>query len=180
MMQQQKNKSPLRRHPGRIHFQDPELKAASLVIGVGNRIHGDDGVGPWIARQLKTTSLPNTRIEIRTGEAAALIESWKATDSVILIDAVNSGPGAQPGKIYRIDALRQMIPDRFAGPSSHHLGVALAVELARVLDRLPRHLIVYGVEGQCFDFGRALTPVVRAAADRVIGRVIAEIAGFQV
>lgn len=148
------------------------------MIGVGNEIRGDDGVGLMIAHQLKAANLPETRIEIKTGEATALIECWKSTDSVILIDAVTSSTCAPPGKIYRIDARRQIIPGRFLSPFTHRFGVELAFELARALDRLPRYFIIYGIEGKCFDFDSMLTPVVRKAAGRVKRMVIEEICGF--
>lgn len=158
--------------------QHPVPQAATRVIGVGNDIRGDDGVGLWIAQRLKAANLPGSRIETKTGAAAALIDSWQPTDSIILMDAIYSGACASPGEIYRIDARRQMIPVGFSGPFTHRLGVAQAVELARALGRLPRHFILYGIVGQCFDFGSPLTPMVRKSAGRVARMVIDEISRF--
>ena len=89
---------------GSDNLQQAAAGPAPLVIGIGNDLRGDDGVGLWIARRLKAANLPGVRIEIQTGEAATLIESWQTTDSVILIDAVYADAHPSPGKIYRIAA----------------------------------------------------------------------------
>jgi hydrogenase maturation protease len=153
-------------------------QAPIRVIGIGNETRSDDGVGLWIARRLKAANLPGARVELETGDAAALVASWAATDAVILIDAVNSGRCTSPGKIYRFNDSGQRIPDCFLSPSTHRLGLARAMKLARALDRLPRRFILYGIEGFCFDFGFELTPPVRKAAARVIPMVIEDIFRF--
>lgn len=153
-------------------------QAPIRVIGIGNETRSDDGVGLWIARRLKAANLPGARIELETGDAAALIATWAATDAVILIDAVNSGRCTSPGKIYRFNDSGQCIPDCFLSPSTHRLGLARAMKLARALDRLPRRFILYGIEGFCFNFGFDLTPPVRKAAARVIPMVIEDISRF--
>lgn len=152
-------------------------KAPIRIIGIGNETRSDDGVGLWIARRLRTTNLPGTRIELQSGDAAALIVSWAATDTVILIDAVSSGVGPCAGKIYRFSG-SEPVPDCFLSPSTHRLGLARAMALARALDRLPRHLILYGIEGLCFDFGCELTPMVKKAAARVMRMIIKDVFRF--
>jgi hydrogenase maturation protease len=153
-------------------------KASIRVIGIGNEARSDDGVGLWIARRLRATNLPGARIELQNGDAASLIASWAATDSVILIDAVSSGSGTSAGKIYRFSDSGQPIPDCFLIPSTHRMGLARTLALARALDRLPRRLILYGIEGLCFDFGCGLTPTVKKAAAGVMRMVIEDIFRF--
>ena len=146
---------------------------ALVVIGIGNDFRGDDGVGLWVARRLMAANLPGTRVAVHAGEAAGLIESWQTRDSVVLIDAVSPGACASPGKIYRIDARRLMAPGPVCGPGTHRLGAAAAIELARALNRLPRHFCLYGIEGSCFACGSGLTPAVRKAGCRVVRMVTA-------
>ena len=160
---------------GSFDSAQPGSIAPIRVIGIGNETRCDDGVGLWVARCLSATSLPQARIELRGGDAAALIASWAATDTVILIDAVSSGTGTFCGKIYRFSDSGPPAPDCFLSPSTHRLGLAGALELARALNRLPRRFIVYGIEGLCFDFGCELTPKVKMAAARVIRMVIKDV-----
>jgi hydrogenase maturation protease len=67
------------------------------------------------------------------------------------------------------------LPIAFAPSSSHALGVAETVELARSLGRLPRCLLAYFVEGEQFETGTPLSPVIAAAVEDVAERVLAEL-----
>ena len=97
------------------------------------------------------------------------MDSWKDSDTVILIDAVYSGGNF--GTIYRFDARKQTIPTEFFHYSTHTFGVAEAIELARALKQLPKNLIVYGIEGKCFDAGIGLSWEVEKAVEEVMKRV---------
>src|SRR5262249_12039780 len=100
----------------------------------------------------------------REGEPASLIDTWEGADAVWVVDAVRSR--AAPGTIHRLDASDRPLPEALFGASTHHLGLADGVELARVLGRLPGRLVVFGIEGASFAAGAAVTPAVSAAAAR--------------
>ena len=104
-------------------------------------------------------------MRVYEGEPVGLIEDWTGADAVIVIDAVSSG--APPGTIHRLDPLSEPIPAGLSQGSTHAFGLAETIELARALDRLPARLLVYGIEGGCFDAGDQLSPPVRAAVDAV-------------
>jgi hydrogenase maturation protease len=146
--------------------------STTLVIGVGNRYRSDDAVGIIVARRLKERNLAGVTVIEATGEGAALIESWKAAEAVIIVDAVHSG--AAPGTLHRFDAHTQPIPSRFFHYSTHAFSVAEAVELARALGQLPPRLILYGIEGRNFAAGERLSAEVEQAALEVVGQIIAE------
>ena len=55
--------------------------------------------------------------------------------------------------------------------------MAEAVELARELDRLPGRLAVYGIEGESFEVGEGLTPIVEEAVERLVGQLRRELGG---
>ena len=86
----------------------------------------------------------------------------------MLVDAVRSG--APPGTIHRLDARAGPVPTGFFHYSTHAFSVAEAVELARSLDQLPPHLIVYGIEGEKFAAGVGLSLVVEQAVETVVER----------
>ena len=92
----------------------------------------------------------------------------------IVVDTVVSG--AAPGTIQRFDVSATPLPAKLIGFSTHGLGVAEAIELARALDRLPDRTIVYGIEGSSFSAGAQLDPTVERAIDETLTRVIAELA----
>jgi hydrogenase maturation protease len=138
---------------------------AVRIVGVGNPWRSDDGAGLAVARALRGT-IPGVEVLEREGEPAALIEAWDGADAAWVVDAVRSG--APPGTIHRFDAGEGPLPAELFGASTHHLGVADAVELARVLGRLPGRLVVVGIEGASFGAGDTLTPEVAAAVDRLV------------
>ncbi|HYM91268.1 MAG TPA: hydrogenase maturation protease, partial [bacterium] len=137
-----------------------------LVIGVGNPYRRDDAAGLIAARRLGAAAPGLVLVREESGEGAALLEAWEGADAVIVLDAVCSG--APPGTIRRIDAHRETIPTEVFHSSTHAFNVAEAIELARVLRRLPRRLIVFGVEGAHFDAGLGLSPPVERAVERLV------------
>ncbi|HET9738341.1 MAG TPA: hydrogenase maturation protease [Solirubrobacteraceae bacterium] len=133
-----------------------------MVIGIGNAARGDDAAGLITARRLGGLE--------HEGDPVALLDVWREADVAVVIDAVSSG--AAPGTVYRFDATAAPLPAQLRGSSSTHaLGLAEAIELGRTLGRLPRRLIVYGIEGERFEAGAELTPAVAAAVEAVAGAV---------
>ena len=134
----------------------------ATVIGLGNEWRGDDGIGPEVARRLGGRVLG--------GEPIGLVEAFDGADEVVLVDAVRSG--APPGTVHVFEAGSEPLPATLFGASSTHaLGLAEAVELARSLGRLPRRVLVYGIEGAAFSFGKALSRQAADAAARVVEEV---------
>ena len=146
------------------------------MIGVGNPYRGDDGVGKYIAGKLAAFDLPGVTVETQSGEGATLIDCWQFFDRVYLIDAV--APHGSPGQIHRIEAHKEPITIRFSHTSSHGFGVLDAIGLSRALEKLPEELIVYGVEGVCFDEGAELSEEIEAAANLVVEQILDEIGDF--
>jgi hydrogenase maturation protease len=127
---------------------------SATVLGVGNEWRGDDGAGPAVARALRAEGVRTLELG---GDAAALLDAWDGLAHVVVVDAVRSG--AAPGTIHRLGTAA----GRLGGGSTHALGVAQAVELARALGRLPARLELFGIEGVRFEPGEGLTrPVARA------------------
>jgi hydrogenase maturation protease len=144
-----------------------------ILIGIGNEYRGDDSIGLNVIRALKERELPDTLLIESSGGGAELIEMLDSVRMAILIDAVSSG--GKPGAIYRFDALRQTIPAQLSFQSTHVFGVAEAIELARVLGRLPSTLIIYAIEGENFSIGVGLSSRACEAVQKVVERVNCEV-----
>ena len=144
-----------------------------LVIGIGNAYRSDDGVGLVAAQRLKNQRLRSFRVLEHSGEGADLMNCWKGADTVILLDAVASG--AKPGTLHRWNATRRPLPAPTFRGSSHAFSLVAAVELARVLGRLPQHLIVYGIEGRDFRAGTGLSSETKEAVSDLVRRVLQEV-----
>ena len=146
---------------------------SGLVIGVGNALRRDDSAGLAVARSLKERVPAGVTVLEHGGEGADLIEVWRGARRVILVDAMRSG--APPGSVQRIDCSFEPLPPSTFGDSTHAFSVAEAVELSRVLGRLPEQLIVFGIEGEDYGLGTELSSAVRLAVPRVVDAVLAEI-----
>ena len=138
------------------------------IIGCGNPERGDDGAGLLVVQGLRE---PGIEAEEHSGEASSLMELWAGADAVILIDAVSSGK--PPGVITVLDASAGPIPISLPRSSTHHWGVAEAVELARALHRLPARLLIYGIEGRCFELGSSPSLEVMKAMSKVVEEICA-------
>jgi hydrogenase maturation protease len=144
-----------------------------LIIGVGNPFRGDDAAGLLVARRLKERGLDSVEILEHSGEGAALMETWKGVEAVILIDAVDSG--APPGTVHRLEPLRKPLPAAMLRHSTHAFSIPQAVELGAALRQLPARLIVFGIEGRSFQAGTELSSEVTGVMPDVANRVIQEV-----
>jgi hydrogenase maturation protease len=145
-----------------------------IVIGIGNPERGDDAAGRIVARRLRGALPQDIEIVEHDGEATGLLALLGGADAAFLIDACLSD--ASPGSIHCCDLAKGPLPPSASPVSSHGLGVAEALELARALGRLPRLCIVYAIEGQRFEVGASLSAAVTAAIAKVVRRLRTELA----
>jgi hydrogenase maturation protease len=147
--------------------------SATRIIGIGNADCGDDAVGPAAVALLLQAPPDGVVLHTARADMLALIDTWQADDRVFLVDAVAAT--GSPGRVVRIDASCDAVPAGLGSfVSSHGFSVAGAIELARVLGRLPARLMVYGIEGAGFDPGAPLSPAVAAALPRLVARLRAD------
>ncbi len=139
------------------------------IIGVGNAFRGDDGVGARVIDRLlerAADAMPHgVRLTKSTGDIAELVQAFGACREAVLIDAVNSSDTLASGAVIRMNLLTQEVPVERLRASSHCLGVAESIALARVLDCLPSKLSLWGIAARNFSLGDRLSPEVATAAN---------------
>ena len=135
------------------------------IICLGNDLRGDDGAGPAVAVLLRELGVP-ALVE----QPANLIDAWEDAADVVVVDTVDSG--APPGTVHRIDAGEQPVPVVLRSGSTHLLGLADVIELARTLGRLPPRLHIVGIEGRAYGYGDPLS----AEVERTVEQVATELA----
>lgn len=153
-------------------------KSWVLIIGVGNYYRSDDAAGLIAAEMLNAKNYTGIQVLKHSGEGTSLLECWKNADSVLLIDALNSG--AAPGTIFRIDVHKQPLQRKYFRHSTHSFGVADAVELAREMNQLPKEFVIFGIEGKKYIAGTELSSEVDHAIKEIVDRVIQELEDNQV
>lgn len=145
----------------------------TVVLGLGNILHADDGAGPEAIRRLRADS--------RVPAAVALVEGgtlglellpyvWDC-ERLIVIDGVDVGEA--PGTVVRMSGEEL---NSLPGKSSvHQLGVSdLLVALRMMAQRQPA-VVLLGVQPATTDWGTELSPPAAAAMDSLIEAAIAEL-----
>jgi hydrogenase maturation protease len=149
---------------------------AALVVGLGSPDRGDDGVGPAVARRVATAAPSEVDVLVYE-DPTDLVELWLGRSVAVVVDAVRSGAPAGTVHVLEAGATTDRPLDRgwddTARGGTHAFGLGAALELARVLDRLPPRLVVVGVEALGFDRGAPLSPEVEAAVPAAAAAVVA-------
>jgi len=142
-----------------------------LVIGVGNRDRGDDGVGPLVADAVRGRCGGSVLVHVAEGDLSDLPMRWEPDQDVIVVDATVGG--RSPGEVSVIDALADGLRLESGLLSSHGIGLAEAVELGRILGRLPRSLVIFGVEAKRFEHFEPVADEVASAVPDLVERIVA-------
>ena len=155
---------------GRSETGQLDPRFARVVIGVGNPFAGDDGAGRAVARRLIGRN--DCAFEVRecSGEATSLMSEWTGFDDVVLVDACRgAGP---PGSVHRFGPDDVERVARLQHASTHSLGVAAAIGLARALGTIPKHLVIYAIEARHSSDGAGLSVEVDHAIHEVVALVM--------
>lgn len=153
------------------------IAARPKILAVGNRDRGDDGVGPYVLAGL-AERLPDLDLLSSDGEVSRLLAIFEQSPELILIDAADAGAaGMFPGAVWRLHADDPALRQSGLRASSHALGVAEAIALARALGVLPAKLSVIAIAGASFVPGAPLSVAVASAADALIDSLVNELGG---
>ncbi len=145
-----------------------------LVVGVGNRSRGDDGIGPAVVDAVRAEpDLIGVETAVVDGDLSDLVVTWTPDHDVVVVDAMVGG--GRPGTIITIDGLRDRLPSGPRPLSSHGFGLVDTIELARRLGRSPRSLTVIAVQLDDTGLLEPLTGPVGEAVGEVVS-TIAELA----
>jgi hydrogenase maturation protease len=141
----------------------------TVVIGVGNEFRSDDAVGIHFARQIQALNFPSIKVVESFGEGSELMTLWEGATRLFVCDAVASNN--IPGTIHILEPQQAVIPSHFFNYSTHAFSLAEAIEMSRALGNLPPQVTIYGIEGEAFTAGLALSKVVQASLEKVVGLV---------
>jgi hydrogenase maturation protease len=137
------------------------------IIGIGSPF-GDDSAGLEAARRLSAAPPAGATVVVADRPGAGLLDLLEGADAAILIDAIRSG--ARPGSLRDVD-LRRAEAIVSSVVSSHELGVAEALALARALGRFPSRGRFLGIEAaREGPSGPRLDPAVERGVDRAVAR----------
>jgi hydrogenase maturation protease len=144
-----------------------------LVLGLGNVLLEDDGVGAAaVALLLEHYEIPvGARVLDGGTLGLSLLPYLEAADSVILVDAVRIEE--RPGSLVRVegDDVLRAVATRL---SPHQVGVADLLDGARWLGRYPRRVVLLGLVPASMELAVGLSARVRPALPALVERVVEE------
>lgn len=149
-----------------------------LVLGLGNPILADDGIGLLVAQKVRDILPSHAQVEIRERSVAGfdLLEMLSGFQRVIVIDAIKTA-GGKPGSVYRLAPEDLPTSERLV--AAHEIGLSTAISLGRLMGiEMPREVVIYAVEVEDNrTFRETCSPAVTAAVDVVAALVALEVEG---
>lgn len=148
----------------------------TLILGLGNSLRGDDGVGPAVIEKLRNHPdlLPN--VDLIDGGTGGLetVVYLQNRHKVIIIDAADVD--CPPGTWRRFTlAEAQLLMDAAQMRGTlHTVGLAEALTLAEALDIMPETLIIFGVQPEHVDWVEGLSTAVAECISDLCSQVLKE------
>lgn len=145
----------------------------NAVIGIGNLLRADDGVGIHAVRMLEEEMPEVEAVDLSTANID-LLDHIRGREKVVIVDAVRSG--ADPGTILRL-APEELVETDFS--QSHGLNLLAILRLGRRLypEEMPKEIVILAVEAEDTEsFSSDLTPKVRSSLPELIEKIKVELA----
>jgi len=149
----------------------------TLVLGIGNPILGDDGIGSYVAQEL-ASKVKGEDVDVKDANTHGLnlLELLAGYDRVIIVDAIKTENG-EVGRIYKLR------PEDFTNivhfaTSLHDTNLATTIEIGKKLlaEQMPNEIIIFAVEvEEVIKFTEEMTEKVKETIPKVVNLVLGEI-----
>jgi hydrogenase maturation protease len=142
----------------------------TLVIGVGNELRGDDGIGPAVVRALRRTPAPDVELVETDGHNLTELLAEAGAARIVLVDAADFGRAAGTWIRTNPEALLDG-----AAPVSHSLGLAQALDLLAALGLRRGPIAIYVVQPAKVGWGPGLSRAARRGVSAVAAAIRQEL-----
>jgi len=144
-----------------------------LILGIGNLLLKDEGVGVHVVERLKEMLLPDN-VEVLDGGTAGLdlVDFIEGRKKLIVIDAVHAGE--KPGTFYRLTEENLDIKPK-AITSFHEIDFLDALHMSGVMNSKPEEIVVIGIEPKDMSGGLELSPEIEERIPEIIKLVMEEL-----
>ncbi len=159
--------------PASASAEPTTAAGATVILGVGNLLRADDGVGVHAIRALLARDGPEG-VAVLDGGTAPLdaLAGVGPVDRLIVIDAADLGEPAGTIRVLRPDDL---IPSEGESVSLHDLDLLWALEVLRATGEEPREIVIVGVQPESMSWSTELSPAVAARLDDILEAVLARV-----
>ncbi len=145
------------------------------VLGVGNVLLSDEGLGVRVVEEIrKRYRLPEEVLLIDGGTLGLnLLYFLEDVERLLIVDAVLGG--LPPGSLYKFKGEEVLTYFKSRKLSAHDIGIQEVLALADLTDRLPKEIVVLGLEPESFEISLDLSPSVKDNLDKLIEEVIKQL-----
>lgn len=150
------------------------MTASALVLGLGNVLLGDEGLGVWVADSLQRRFEFPPQVAVLEGGTLGLdlLARLDGVQRLLLIDAVTLGRA--PGDVVRLEG--EAVPSALGVKiSPHQIGVRDLLAGARLMGAEPPHVVLWGMEPGRLEAGTGFSPPVQAALPGLQAHVLLEL-----
>ncbi len=145
-----------------------------VVIGAGNLLMGDDGIGIHAVEALMHEELPsNVKVFDCATRAFDVLECVDGCDKAVIVDAYKKD--GIPGSIYRFTFKPDEMLDDSLNLSMHDINFIDALKAGKSIYKLPDEIVVIGIEPQMLECGLGLSPELNNAFPRIIEAIKSEL-----
>ncbi len=147
------------------------MPSKTLVVGMGNLIYRDEGVGVHVIEEMKKMELPRHVELLDIGTSTMdLIAYLDGVKKLIIVDAMKAG--GTPGTLYRCRP-EDLLPKEEGPVSLHEIGLLETLTMAKKKG-LEIDTVVIGVEPKVFDWGMELSDEIRDRIPGIVEAVLKE------
>lgn len=147
----------------------------AVVLGVGNTIRADEGVGVRVVEALERDYvLPEGVVAIDAGTSSMeMLEALSYLDFLLVVDAI--ADGKTPGELIRLEG--EAVPVFFRrNLSPHGIGLSDVLAALEFMGAAPKETVILGVEPLSLELSTELTPTVAARVPELVAQVVAALA----
>ncbi|MBI5573918.1 MAG: hydrogenase maturation protease [Elusimicrobia bacterium] len=147
------------------------------VVGFGNILMGDEGIGVHIIKELSEVQCPKSNVQFIDGGTSALdvILSLRDVDKLIIVDAVKNG--GVHGDIYKFHnfTISQFRNSEMQKTSLHDLNIIDALKIAEKVGTIPKEIVFIGVEPKEIEPKIGLSEEIRNKIPEIIKTILCEV-----
>lgn len=150
-------------------------KAPILLLGIGNPILSDDGIGIIVARKIASRHVPGVDVDEAAASGIDVMEMMLDYRKIVIVDATMF-PDREPGEIMRLK--EEDFSHTVHGSSPHGVNLSTAIALGRKTspDRMPKEIVFIAMQAEDVStFGERVTPKVKKRIPDLVDAVIEEI-----
>jgi len=149
------------------------------VIGIGQSLRGDDGVGlaavrMWQRESAETASRPEIRVEATEQPGPGLLDLLEGADAAVLVDAIQTE--SETGTVHRL-RLESLAAFQAGSKMSHGWGVAETLRLGRLLEptRRNQEIRLIGIQARQLELGSGLSDEMQRSLPRLCEAIQEEV-----